>query len=507
MAFISSWTALLMVMVAGIWSFAYLLNARRGKGKKLPPGPRGLPILGNLHRLGELPHRDLHRLSKDYGPIMYMRLGLFPAVLISSPEAAQEFLKTYDHVFASRSVSGAGKYLAYNRKDIVFAEYGPYWRKARKFCTLELLSNLKIDSFKSMRREELALLIQSIKDESKSRIAIDVSAKAASLGADITCMMVFGKKYKDEDLDKKGFKAILQETLRLAAAFNVSDYIPYLEALDLQGLRRRMKEVSKVLDHFLEKIIDEHMRASDRTHHKDFVDVMLSLMESSDTEFQVNRTNIKAISLDMLLGGMDTSACEIEWALSELLRNPRVMKKLQEELESVVGLDRVVEESDLVNLKYLYMVVKESMRLHPVAPLFAPHEAMEDCMVNGFYIPKTSRVIINCWAIGRDPDAWPNPEDFYPERFIGTDVDIRGHHFQLIPFGSGRRSCPGLQLGLTVVQFVLAQLVHCFDWELPNGMSPADLDMTEKFSLVVPRANHLLAIPTYRLRGDLNNIC
>ncbi|XP_077210470.1 cytochrome P450 71AU50-like isoform X2 [Tasmannia lanceolata] len=498
----STWTALLLVMLAGILSFAYLIQARRGKGKKLPPGPLGLPVLGNLHRLGALPHHDLHRLAKDYGPIMYIRLGLVPTVVVSSPKEAQEFLKTHDLVFAGRPFSAAGKYMAYNRKDIVFANYGPYWRNARKFCTSELLSHLKIDAFKSMRREEVALLIKSIKGISNSRVAIDLSAKVSSLGADITCMMVFGKKYMDKDLEDGGFKTVLQETLRLAAVFNVADYIPYLEALDLQGLRRRMKTIAKLLDDFLEKIIDDHIHASNLMNHKDFVDVMLSLMESKDTDFQVDRTSIKGILLDMLLGGMDTPSCSIEWALSELLRNPQVMKKVQEELESVVGMDRVVEETDLVNLKYLHMVVKESMRLHPVAPLFAPHEAIEDCMVNGLYIPKKSRIIINCWAIGRDPDAWPNPEQFYPERFMGTDVDIRGHHFQLIPFGSGRRSCPGLELGLTVVQFVLAQLVHCFDWELPNGMSPADLDMTEKFSLVVPRANHLLAIPTYRLCGS-----
>ncbi|XP_077229416.1 cytochrome P450 71AU50-like [Tasmannia lanceolata] len=497
----SSWTTLLLVLVGGICSFAYLLLARRGKGKKLPPGPLGLPILGNLHRLGKLPHCDLHRLAKDYGPIMFMRLGLVPTVIVSSPEAAQEFLKTHDLVFANRPFSEAAKHIAYNRKGITFTEYGPYWRNARKLCTLELLSNLKIESFESTRREELDLLVQSLKDISNSRVAIDLSAKVASLGVDMTCMMVFGKKYKSEDLDERGFIEVVQETLELTAAFNIADYIPYFGAFDLQGLSRRMKAVSKVLDNFLEKIIDEHMQVGDRRNHKDFMDVMLSLMESKESEFQVDRTNIKAILLDMLVGAMETSACVVDWALSELLRNPRVMKKVQEELEREVGMERMVAESDLVNLEYMNMVIKESMRLHPVGPLLAPHEAMEDCTVNGFYIPRKSRVIINGWAIGRDPNSWPNAEEFLPERFIGTNIDLRGRDFQLIPFGSGRRSCPGMQLGLRVVQLVLAQLVHCFDWELPNGMSPSDLDMTEKFSLVVPRANHLLAIPTFRLHG------
>jgi cytochrome P450 len=201
----------------------------------------------------------------------------------------------------------------------------------------------------------------------------------------------------------------------------------------------------------------------------------------------------------MLVGSMDTSATVIDWAFSELIKNPRVMKKLQKELEEVVGKQRMVEESDLERLEYLDMVVKETLRLHPAGPLMIPHEATEDCVVNGFHIPKKSHVIINVWAIGRDPKAWTDAEKFYPERFVGSDIDVRGRDFQLIPFGTGRRSCPGMQLGLTMVRLVLAQMVHCFDWELPNGILPSEVDMSEEFGLVLCRSKHLVSIPTYRL--------
>lgn len=201
----------------------------------------------------------------------------------------------------------------------------------------------------------------------------------------------------------------------------------------------------------------------------------------------------------MLGAAIDTSATAVEWALSELIRHPTVMEKVQEELEHVVGLDRMVEESDLNKLHYLYKVIKESFRLHPVAPFLIPHESREDCMIDGFYIPKKSRLIVNTYAIGRDSNAWKDPEKFSPERFDDNNIDLLGRDFELLPFGSGRRSCPGMQLGLTLVQLILAQLVHCFDWELPNGMLPSELDMTEVFSLVTPRAKHLLVIPTYRL--------
>ena len=200
-----------------------------------------------------------------------------------------------------------------------------------------------------------------------------------------------------------------------------------------------------------------------------------------------------------MAGSMDTSATTIEWALSELIKHPPMMKKVINELEKVVGMERMVEESDLESLEYLNMVVKETLRLHPVAPLLIPHESMEDCTVDGFHIPQKSRVMVNAWAIGRDPNAWTDADNFLPERFMESDIDFRGQHFQFIPFGSGRRGCPGMQLGLTVVRLVLAQLVHCFDWELPDNMLPSDLDMTEEFRITLPRAKHLVAIPTCRL--------
>ncbi|KAL5753669.1 hypothetical protein ACOSP7_021889 [Xanthoceras sorbifolium] len=498
-----SWTwttlAVLVLLFFLIIQAIFLLKNRDAETKRLPPGPRGFPIFGSLHLLGKYPHRDLHKLAQKYGSIMFMRLGLKPTIVVSSPQAAELFLRTHDLVFASRPPLQAFKLVLYGQKDMVMAPYGSYWRTVRKMCTLQLLSNHKISSFKSMRKEELGLLIGFIKDAAAAA-PVDLSAKVGALSADMICRMVFGKKYMDEEFDERGFKAVIQEGMGYAATPNLADYIPQLAWLDLQGLTKKLKAISKVYDDFLEKVIAEHVQHSsrDENRNKDFVDLLLSFMESEETDSQINIEHVKAIILDMLIAGMDTSAAAIEWSISELMRHPRVMKKVQMELENVVGKDRMVEESDLENLEYLDMVIKESLRLHPVAPLLQ-HESMEDCIVNGFHIPKTSRVFINAYAIGRDPNAWNDPDKFFPERFIGSDIDLYGHHFQLIPFGSGRRSCAGLQLGLTTVRLVLGQLIHCFDWELPEGALPSELDMTEHFGIVISRAEHLLAIPTYRL--------
>ncbi|KAK6150494.1 hypothetical protein DH2020_015426 [Rehmannia glutinosa] len=489
------WTTVSLIIF--LWFLQKLLSLK--KKKKLPPGPIGLPIIGHLHKLGKNPHQDLHHLAQKHGPIMSLRLGFVPTIVVSSPAGAELVLKTHDLVFASRSTHQASKYISYDQRNIVFAPYGPYWRNMRKLCTLELLSNLKINQFQPMRRAEMEIFVDSLRRAAEKREIVDLSARVSGLSGDMTCLMVFGRKYADRDLDEKGFKAVIQETMQVAAVPNLGDFFPFMGVLDLQGLTRRMKKLSKTFDGFLERIIDDHVQnKQEKKQTQDFVDTMMSIMESGEAGFEFDRRHVKAVLLDMLIGGTDTSAASVEWALTELIRHPRCLKKLQKELEQVVGLDQNVKESHLDKLEYLDLVLKETLRVHPVVPLLI-HESTEDCTLDEYHVPKGSRIFVNLWSMGKDPNVWQDPEKFTPERFIGSNIDLRGHDFQLIPFGSGRRGCPGMQLGLTMVRLAVAQLVHCFDWELPDGMSLSDLDMEEHFGLVTGREKHLLAIPTYRL--------
>nr|GMC91327.1 cytochrome P450 CYP736A12-like [Ipomoea batatas] len=492
------WTAFAVIAAISVLKALFL----KKKGKRLPPGPRGLPILGHFHLVGKNPHQDLHKLAKTYGPIMHLRFGLVHNIVASTPEAAKQFLKTHDLNFATRPPSQAAKYISNGQKGLSFGQYGPYWRNVRKLCTLEFLSNLKINSYQSLRREELCLLVESIKQAAQNGESVDLSSKASSLSANMSCRMVFGKKYEDKDLGEKGFKAAIQEAVTITAIPNLGDYFPLLGKLDVQGLTKRMKAVGKLFDEFLEKIINDHEEATSKGKAqttKDFVDTILEIMKSGQSSVQFTREHVKSVMLDILIASIDTSSSVIEWTMSELFRHPEIMKKVKEEIESHVGLDRMVEESDLEHFKYLEIVIKESLRMHPVVPLLLPHAAIEDCEVDGFHIPKGATVTVNVWAIGRDPNVWSDPEKFFPERFNKSSLEYRGQDFELLPFGSGRRSCPGMQLGITVVRLVVAQLLHCFDWKLPNGMLPKDLDMTEESGLSLSRAEHLRAIPTYRL--------
>ncbi|XP_050376947.1 cytochrome P450 CYP736A12-like [Argentina anserina] len=496
--------AILLALLTCLWSFISALS--KPKHQKLPPGPRPLPIIGNLHKLGKLPHRSLQLLAKEYGDIMFIRLGNVPAIVVSSPKAAELFLKTHDTNFISRPKMQATEYMSYGSKGMILSQYGSYWRHMRKVCTLQLFCPAKLEAFAPLRKEELGGLVRKLKKASEEGGVVNVSELIGAMNENITYRMLLGCTTDD----RFDLKVIVEEMLLLIGAFNIADFVPSLAAFDIQGLTKRLKIISKQIDQLLEKIVDDHEQVA-RTkngkqgRHEDFVDVLLSLMNqplnpNDEQVVHLDRANVKAILLEMIAAAFDTSATAIIWTLAELLRHPRIMKNLQEELQNVVGMNRMVEEFDLPKLDYLNMVVKESMRLRPVAPLLVPRESINDISINGYHIPKKSRIIVNVWSIGRDPIVWSeNAEEFYPERFVDNNIDLRGHDFQLMPFGSGRRGCPGMQLGLTTVRLVLAQLVHCFNWDLPHGLLPQALDMSEKFGLSTSKAEHLLAKPTSRL--------
>ncbi|MED6195678.1 hypothetical protein PIB30_040274 [Stylosanthes scabra] len=465
--------------------------------KRLPPGPKPLPIIGNLHMLGKLPHRTLQALATKYGPIMSLKLGQVPAVVVSSPEFAELFLKSHDMVFASRPKLQLVE-ITVARKGLAFREYGGYWRNVRKLCTMQLLSASKIEMFGPLRKKELGLLVNKLKKASDSRDVVDLSDLISEVVENITYNMILGRS-KDDRFDIKG---VIHEIMNLLGTFNVGDY----------RLKRRAMKAFKAVDEALDQIINDHEHPSSiesPQSNKDFIDMLLGYMnqpmDPHDHEERhiVGRANIKAIVLDMIAGAFDTSRTAIEWGMSELIKYPRTMNKIQNEIEALVGIHRQVEEKDLEKLPYLDMVVKEILRLYPVAPLLVPHESLEDVTINGYFIEKNTRIMVNAWAIGRDPRIWSeNCNEFFPERFEDNDVDVKGRDFRLIPFGSGRRGCPGMNMGLTTTKIVLAQLVHCFSWELPLGISRKDLDMSEDSGLTIPRSKHLLARPTYRLLDD-----
>ncbi|KAJ7945465.1 Cytochrome P450 [Quillaja saponaria] len=493
-----------------ILSLLLLMKKKQGRkkqNKNLPPGPPQLPIIGNLHQLGTLPHHYFWNQSKKYGPVILLQLGGVPTVVVSSAEAAGQVLKNHDLDCCYRPLSAGTGRLSYNCRDIAFAPYGNYWKEMRKFCVLELFSTKKVKSFRFIREQEVASLIDSISQSSLSAIPVDLCEKMMSLTASITCRVAFGKRFEGNEFDEGKFQEVVNEAMAMLGSFSASDFFPYVGWIvdKLTGLHDRLERSFHDLDGFYQQVIDQHLDSKETKHEEeqDIIDMLLKLQRNR-TEIdavQFTQDHIKAILMNIFLGGVDTTAITVVWAMAELIRNPRAMKKSQEEIRNCVGNKEEVDEGDIEQLKYLKMVVKETLRLHPPAPLLIPRETMSHFKINGYDIYPKTQVYVNAWAIQRDPDIWTSPEEFVPERFEDESIDFNGQNYELLPFGSGRRGCPGMYLGHSTVELALANLLYCFDWKLPDGLKEEDVNMEEVAGLTLYKKLPLNLVPVKYITG------
>ncbi|KAJ7945467.1 Cytochrome P450 [Quillaja saponaria] len=476
------------------------------QNKNLPPGPSKLPILGNLHQLGTLPHQSLCNLSKKYGPVILLQLGKVPTVVVSSAEAARQVLKNHDLDCCTKpSLAGIGR-LSYNYLDIAFAPYGNYWKEVRKICVIEFFSTKKVQSFRFIREQEVALLIDSISQSSLSAIPVDLNEKMMYFSASIICRTAFGKRFEGNEFDEGKFQEVVRDAMAMLGSFSASDFLPYIGWIidRLSGLQGRLERSFLDLDGFYQHIIDQRLNAKETKHEEEqnITDTLLKL-ESNQTEInavQFTQNHVKAILMNLFLGGVGTSAITVVWAMAELIRNPRAMKKSQEEIRNCVGNKGEADEGDIEKLKYLKMVVKETLRLHPPTPLLIPRETMSHFKINEYDIDPKTQVYVNAWAIQRDPDIWTSPEEFVPERFE-DDIDFNGQNYELLPFGSGRRGCPGVYMGLITVELALANLLYFFDWKLPDGLKEEDVNMEELPGLAVHKKLPLKLVPVKYIAG------
>ncbi|XP_074587849.1 cytochrome P450 93A3-like [Curcuma longa] len=484
-----------------VLSFLFLSSRRRRGTLQLPPSPISLPIIGHLHLLAPIPHQSLHRLSQRLGDIFSFRLGSVPCLAVSSASAAREILRTQELAFSSRPMSKAVGYLTYGASGIAFAPYGPYWKYMKKLCMSELLGARTLDLLLPIRRDEVVALVRTLYDMSKEgRTTVDMGGELVRLTNNVICRMTMSRRCSGTEGDLEEVRKIVAGVAELFGKFNLADYIGICKDWDLQGLDKRIEDIHRRFDSMMERILKEK-EASRRKQGggmKDLLDTLLDISEDASAEVRLSRHDIKAFLLDMFVGGTDTSAITMEWALAELINHPNILRKARDEIEAVVGKKRLVAESDLANLPYLQAIVKETMRLHPTVPLII-RQSSRVCKIKGYDVPANTTVFVNMWAIGKDPKQWSEPLEFQPERFTevgGHNVDVRGQHFELIPFGSGRRICPGTSLALQLVQSALGALIQCFDWEAEGG---GTVDMAEGLGLTVPRAKPLVCTPVPRL--------
>nr|BAD22158.1 putative cytochrome P450 71D8 (P450 CP7) [Oryza sativa Japonica Group] len=497
-------TAMDQVACWSICAFLALLllvriGGKRGRGgdgarlRQPPPGPWRLPVIGNLHQLmlrGPLVHRTMADLARglDDAPLMRLQLGGVPVVVASSPDAAREVTCTHDAAFASRPWPPTVRRLRPHREGVVFAPYGAMWRQLRKVCIVEMLSARRVRSFRRVREEEAANLAAAVAASLSSpparRDAVNVSALVAAAVADATMRVVIGDRLER----REEFLESMTEAVRSFTGFSLDDLFPSSRiAAAVGGMTRRAEASHRKGNELIESAIRQHEQVRDAmaaqggggAMEEDLLDTLLRIQKEGALDMPLTMDNIKAV---------------IQIFEEQLRPQICITNKLKKSNRK-----HPVKEDDLVNIKYLKLIIKETLRLHPVVPLLLPRECLHACKVMGYDVPKGTTVFVNIWAINRDPKHWDDPEVFKPERFDDGKIDFKGANFEYIPFGAGRRSCPGVTFGHATVELMLATLLYHFKWELLEGVAPNELDMTEEIGINVGRKNPLWLCPIVRV--------
>ncbi|OAE30212.1 hypothetical protein AXG93_4295s1680 [Marchantia polymorpha subsp. ruderalis] len=468
-AIFKSWSVHTVAAVGFLYVYLKVFRRVTHKSGRRPPGPPSLPLIGHLHHLvSGFPHHTLAKIAEKYGPIMWLELGAVSVVVVSSSDIAREILKTQDHIFASRPSTVIGDFVFDKGQDL------------------------------DLRRELLMETMSTAFEEGHANRYISFVDMMNELFMSITTRMLFRRGAGAIKTHNQDFIKTMIE-ISSSDFFFIEDFFPLLKPLDLSGRIKKLKMAAEKYYDIMESIIDNRLKEKTNSksyNEEDFLDVLLAMSDFP-------RDQIKYLLLDIIIAGTETTSETVVWAMTELLRHPNIMERLQSELDAVIGKERLVEEADLQKLEYLQAVVKETLRLHPVGVLGIPHFSREATKVAGYDIPANTRVILNLYAIGRDPKVWENPLKFDPSRFLNSSINVKGQHYEVLPFGSGRRRCPGMNLALVSVPYNLAQLVHACSISLPEGLTHLDVDVEEKFQMTVGRQNPLNVLITRRLPLDV----
>uniref|UniRef100_A0A7N0TIZ4 Cytochrome P450 n=1 Tax=Kalanchoe fedtschenkoi TaxID=63787 RepID=A0A7N0TIZ4_KALFE len=484
--------------------FIHSLVLEKRRKQPLPPSPRSLPVIGHLHLLKNPLHRTFQGFSAQYGGVFGLQLGNQYSIVVSSPAAVEECFGRNDVVMADRPRLLAGKHLNYDFTTMGASNYGDHWRKVRRISNQQVFSASRQNMFLSLRQEEVKSMIKSLlHDYSTSGQGmqhqlqkVEMRSRINELAFNIIVGIVTGKRYygegAEDSAEAKEFREIIPQISELSASSNPADFLPILGWIDLGDYEKRMITLKKRIDKILQGFINGSKTFMDGgVAAQSMISSILAAREKGTSSESVSFSDqtIKGLVLVLIEAGTDTAAGTIEWALSLLLNNPEKLKKAQSELDSIIGPGRLVDESDLPKLKYLRAIINETLRMYPAAPLLVPHYSSSDCTVQGFHVPRGTLVFANAWALHRDPEVWDEPLSFRPERF--ENVEECSYAYKLIPFGTGRRSCPGASMGNKVVGLALAALIQCFDWE---RIGEEEVDMRESNGLTMPKLTPLEAM-------------
>ncbi|XP_004490657.1 6,7,8-trihydroxycoumarin synthase [Cicer arietinum] len=495
----------LALLAFALLLFFFFKKHKTSKKPNLPPGPKGLPLIGNLHQLdSSVLGVDFHELSKKYGSLVFLKLGSRQTLVVSSAKMAKEVMKTHDIEFCNRPALTSHMKFSYNGLDQVFAPYREYWRHTKKFSFIHFLSVKRVSMYYSVRKFEVTQFMKKISEHASSNKAMNLHELLTCLTSTIVCRTAFGRRYEKEGIERSMFHDLLKEIQELTISFFYTDYLPFIGKIvdKFTGMTSRLERTFKSLDVFFQSVVDEHLdpeRKKLPPNEMDVIDSLIQLKNDPYWSMDLTSDHIKPLIMNMLFAATDTIAAVVVWTMTALMKNPRVMQKVQDEIRKAYKGKGFIEEEDAKKLPYLNAVIKESMRLYPILPILLPRETMKKCNIDGYEIPDKTLVFVNAWAIHRDPETWKNPEEFYPERFLDSHIDFKGQDFELIPFGSGRRICPGLNMAVATVELVLANLLYLFDWEMPEGVKSEDIDIDGLPGLIKHKKHPLYLVAKKRI--------
>ncbi|KAL8131105.1 cytochrome P450 81Q32-like [Apium graveolens] len=481
--------SLYLYLLVVLFTIAALYLYTRLSNYNLPPTPfPALPIFGHLYLLKKPLHKTLSGLSKKYGPVFYFLYGSRRVLFVSSAAAAEECLTKNDIIFANRPNLIFGKYIGNDFTSIVWSGYGDHWRNLRKLCSLEILAPHRLQKLSSIRIEEVKSMVKHLYKVSGGEMqVVETKPFLFEMMFNVLTRMIAGKRYYGEESknseEAKRFQDIIKETSRLASAFDMGDYVPILRWFWFKDLENQFVKLSKRRYDFVQDWIDQFRGSGNKAENKNLIQILLDLHEAEPDYYTDDY--IVSLMQALLQAGVSVSVDTMEWTMSLLLNNQDVLHKAQNEIDSVVGKDGLISETHLPELPYLRCILIETMRMYPVARYLVPHESSEDCSIAGFRVPRGTMLLLDLKAIQNDPKIWEDPEMFRPERFLEGNA---GHGW--LPFGSGRRKCPGEGLAMRVIVLALGALIQCFDWE---RIGKEMVDMTEGQGLFGPKVVPLRA--------------
>nr|ASA39652.1 cinnamate 4-hydroxylase [Marchantia emarginata] len=460
---------------------------------KLPPGPPSVPIFGNWLQVGDdINHRMMADMAKKYGDIFLLKMGVKNYVGISSPELAKEVLHTQGVEFGSRTRNVVFDIFTGNGQDMVFTVYGDHWRRMRRIMTVPFFTNKVVQQSRHAWEDEINHVIKDLKaDPEASTTGCIIRRRLQLMMYNVMYRMMFDRRFestKDELFIK--LSTVNRERSQLAQSFdyNYGDFIPILRPF-LRGYLKRCQALKdKRLGIFRDYFIEERKKVLEARAKKRAAGekVAIDYIFESEEKGEINSDNVLYIVENINVAAIETTLWSIEWGVAELCNNPHMLKRIRDELDNMLGRGNLITEPDIPRCAYLTAFVKEVMRLHMAIPLLVPHMNLQNAKLGGYDIPAESKILVNAWWIANNPKYWTEPENFNPDRFLDESIDAAGSDFRFLPFGAGRRSCPGIIVAMPLLHLVLGRLVQSFDLSPPPGVDK--IDMTEKggqFSLFI----------------------